>query len=67
MHERRIYFLASRYGLRWLVDQACLHCGALEELSDEGLLELHQDIERGRKCVDEGVSFDDVGLVRSFA
>ena len=65
LYQRRIYFLASRYGLRWVIDQACLQCGAVEELSDEGLLELHRDIERAREAIAEGVSFDDIGLVRS--
>lgn len=65
LHRKRIRFLAHGYRLQWLVDQALLKVGRLEDLSDAGLLSLHADIERARECVMEGVSFDDAGLVRS--
>lgn len=64
LHRRRIGFLAGRYGLQWLVDQETLQAGPLEELRDEQLLALQRDIERAREALSEGVSFDDIGLVR---
>lgn len=64
LHRRRIRFLARGYALHWLVDQALLKVGRLEDLNDDALLELHADMERARECIFEGVSFDEAGLVK---
>jgi hypothetical protein len=65
LYRRRIRFLARSYALHWLVDQALLKIGLLEDLSDEPLMALHTDMERARECIFEDVSFEDAGLVRS--
>lgn len=67
MHYRRIRYLASAYGLQWLVDQATFSVVNIEDLSDDDLIALHRDIERARECPLEDVSFEDAGLVRNRA
>lgn len=62
-HERRIRFIAGRYGLQWLVDQH-LDGNTIEGAADAPLLCLLRDCEKALKAVAEGVSFDDAGLVR---
>lgn len=47
-----------------LIDQATFGLGGVEQLSDEGLISLHQDMERAMECVREGISFEDAGLIR---
>lgn len=64
LHRKRIRFLARSYGLHWLVDQALLEVGRLEDLRDPGLLALHSDMEKARECIFEDIPFDDAGLVR---
>lgn len=65
LHERRIVHLKRAYGLGWLVDQECFNVPNLFALEDCDLIRLHGMMERARECVADGVSFDDVGLVRS--
>lgn len=62
MRERRIRFIVGRYGLQWLVDYHTQ--GELEDMADEPLQALSADCEKALKAVLEGVSFEDVGLVR---
>jgi hypothetical protein len=66
-HERRITWLARRFGLQWLVDQALLTCGSIEELPESALLALAADFDRALRCLEDNVSFVDAGLVRSWA
>lgn len=60
-HERRIRFLVNRYGLQWLVDQ---YPETVETMPPEPLAALALDCERALQCLQDGVSFEDVGLVR---
>lgn len=60
--ERRIRFIVNRYGLHWLVDQHTE--GEVEDMGEEQLQALGADCERALKAVLEGVSFEDIGLVR---
>lgn len=64
LRVRRIRFLVTRYGLDWLVDQAIIEAGSIEQLSPSALLALHADLERARECLADGVAFEDAGLVR---
>lgn len=66
-HIRRIRYLARAYRLRWLLDQETFHVAALECLEDAELSALLADMERARECMQEDVSFEDAGLVRSRA
>lgn len=61
---RRVRWLRDRYGLRFLIDQATFNRTGLEALPDSELSALLRDMERGRECVEEGVSFEDKGLIR---
>lgn len=61
-HERRIAFIVGRYGLQWMVDQHCDH--SVQAMDDDTLLALLGKCERALKAVQEGVSFDDAGLVQ---
>lgn len=60
---RRIRWLAESYGLAWMIDQATLG-HRLDALGDDELALLLQDMETGRRCIVEGLSLDDAGLVR---
>lgn len=60
---RRIRWLADSYGLTWLIDQATLG-HRLDVLDDDELASLLHDLEAGRRCCVEGISFDEAGLVR---
>jgi hypothetical protein len=62
---RRIRFLCSRFGLRWIIDQAT-DGAEPESLDDAALCALGRDCELALKCIQEGVSFLDVGLVRAY-
>lgn len=61
-HERRISFIVGRYGLQWMVDQHS-DC-SVQQMDDATLLLLLSKCERALKAVQEGVSFDDAGLVQ---
>lgn len=47
-----------------LIDQAIFGLGGIEQLGDDGLISLHQDMEKAMECVREGISFEDAGLIR---
>jgi len=59
-HFRRVLGVSGQM----LIDQANFGLGGIEQLSDEGLISLHRDMERAMECVREGISFEDAGLIR---
>jgi hypothetical protein len=59
--------MASAYKLQWLVDQATFDCLNIEDLSDDALVQLHQDMDRARECPEFDVSYEERGLVRNRA
>lgn len=61
----RIRWLAKAYKLEWLVQQHIFDHPGIESLDQEALRALHKDMEQGRECVVDGISFDDAGLVRN--
>lgn len=66
-HERRIYFIAGQCRAPWLIDQALEGAPNIESMPDEALLRLLRDCENALRCLLEGVSFMDAGLVRCYA
>lgn len=61
---RRIHFVAGRYGLYWLVDQQLAEPGTIDAADDAKVSDVRRVMEKALKCMQEGVSFDDAGLVR---
>lgn len=63
-HFRRIRWLARAFRLQWLLDQGTFHVASIECLDDDELSALLTDMERGRECMRDDVSFEDAGLIR---
>lgn len=61
---KRIRLLASNYQLQWLVDQETFATAGPEAIDDARLSQLLQDMEIARRCIVDGESFEDAGLVR---
>ncbi|KRG39117.1 hypothetical protein ARC78_14965 [Stenotrophomonas pictorum JCM 9942] len=67
-HVRVIKSLVRAYrqfGFQLLVDQATVGVAGIDDLSDDDLIALHRDLERGRECLADGITFDEAGLIRS--
>lgn len=64
-HIRRILWLRKRYGLTWLLEQACFNAANVYELDDAAVIALLQRMEKARECIADGISFEDAGLVQS--
>lgn len=66
-HRRMIRHIRRRWGysMQQIIDQACFGLAGLEQLDDDGLVQLHKDLERAQDCIRDGVSFEDAGLLRS--
>ncbi len=67
-HIRMIKSLAIAYrqfGFQLLVDQATIGKVGIDDLDDDGLIGLHRDLERARECLNDGVSFEEAGLLKS--
>jgi hypothetical protein len=61
----RITDLANLYSLGWLVRQeSARQKGVLEALTDRELVALVRKLERARQAREEGIGFDEVGLVK---
>jgi hypothetical protein len=64
-HIRRIGWLRQRYGLTWLLEQACFKAANIYNLDDAALITLLHQMEKARECIADGISFEDAGLVQS--
>lgn len=63
---RWIQALAKAYRpLDLIVKQAMIGKRYMSDLTDEELLDLHRDIDRGRECMNDGITFEEAGLLRS--
>lgn len=68
-HLRMVRSLVGAFrhcGFQLLVDQATLGKVGLDELSDDELIELHRNLDRARECMQDGIDFQEAGLLRSF-
>lgn len=61
---KRIRFLQEGYGLGWLIDQETFGRAGLVCLTTPQLGALLQKLEQARRCADEGIAYEDVGLVQ---
>ena len=69
-HLRMVRSLAKAFrhcGFQLLLDQATLGKSGLDELSDDELIALHRDLDRARECMQDGIDFQEAGLLRPFA
>ena len=64
-HLRMIRHLSQRWGLQILVDQATFGRHGLDDLTDDELIELHQDLHRAYEAAQEGLSLEEAGLIRT--
>lgn len=66
-HCRMIRHFRRRLGYagQLLMDQAAFGVSGIESLDDASLVQLHRDMERAMECVQEGISFEDAGLIKS--
>lgn len=66
-HSRMIRHFRRRLGYagQLLMDQATFGVSGIECLDDASLVQLHRDMERAMECVQEGISFEDAGLIKS--
>lgn len=64
-HLRIIRHLRRRYRLGLLVDQATFGKAGLNDLDDAAVVALHRQLDRARECLEDGVSFEEAGLIRS--
>ncbi|QIO88852.1 hypothetical protein G9274_002537 [Stenotrophomonas rhizophila] len=66
-HCRMIRHFRRRWGtpMQEIIDDACFGLAGIEQLDDQGLLQLHMDLERAQDCMRDGVSFEDAGLLKS--
>lgn len=67
-HIRMIRSLVRAYrpfGFQLLVDQATLGRAGMDELDDHELIDLHRAIDRARECLQDGITFEEAGLIKS--
>jgi hypothetical protein len=50
--------------MQLVIDQATFGLSGFEDLDDDGLIQLHRDLERAQDCMRDGISFEDAGLLR---
>lgn len=62
---RRIRFLTQRYSLAWLVEQETFDTPGIECASDQQLSDTLKALENARECLQEGIPFEDAGLIRN--
>lgn len=57
--------LAKAYRpLDLIVKRAMIGKRYMSDLSDDELMDLHRDIDRGHECLSDGIPFEDAGLLR---
>lgn len=64
---KRVRFLRDRYRMHALVEQATFNVPNLDCLEDADLARLMHDMERARECANEGIDWEEAGLIRSVA
>lgn len=64
---KRIRWLRRTYDLAFVIDQATFNVPNIECLEDRDLSRLLQTMERARECRNEGISFEDAGLISNTA
>lgn len=64
---RRVRFLARRYAIEFLIEQATFDMPGLDHLEDSALTALLNDMETARECIEEGISLEDAQLIRRCA
>lgn len=69
MHARMIHHYRRRYavyGIQIIIDQALSEAGVamVYDLDDDALLALRRDIDRAWQCIEDGVAFEEAGLIR---
>lgn len=67
-HIRMIRSLVRAYrpfGFQILVDQATIGRSGVDELDDAELIDLHRTIDRARECLQDGITFEEAGLIKS--
>lgn len=66
-HCKMIRHIRRRWGqpMQQLIDQACFGLVGIEQLQDDALITLHRDLERAQECINDGVTFEDAGLLRA--
>ena len=64
MRYQLIRDLRHLHGLHWLVRRETQHVdGIMERLDDDGLISLHNTLQRAQACILDGIGFDDAGLL----
>lgn len=66
-HIRMISSLSQYYrpqGIELIVNQALIGKSNLSDLSDEELVDLLHAIDRARDCINDGISFEEAGLMK---
>lgn len=66
-HVRMILHLRDRYRLHFLVAQGLFGKNGFGDLSDDEVIALHRDLDRAVQCIQDGISFEDAGLIRSLS
>jgi hypothetical protein len=67
-HLRMVRSLRKHYkafGFEILVNQATIGKADLDDLDDDELIALHRDLDRARECLNDGITFEEAGLIRS--
>lgn len=64
MRYQLIRDIARIHGIGWFLRKETVHVDCIiERLDDEGLVRLHDRMQKAQGCILEGVGFDDAGLM----
>lgn len=64
---KRIRFLRDHWTMHCLVEQATFNVANLDCLEDFELAQLLRDMEHARECRQQGIDWEEAGLIRSVA